>query len=386
MDRRKLQRVALPAGLLFLVLLALGGLLHTAGEAVKEEEQQKLGALVREHPEYEDRYARIMGGDAPGDASGLGAQIMEKYGYDTLDGGAYRAVRRYFFLAGCLLAAGMAVSALLALLALRAQRRAEEDRERLEQKLRELRLREEGTKERLIREEQETKSLVTDISHQLKTPVAALRMSLELRETTELTEEEKRERSGRELQEVAKLEELLNSFTQLSRLEADMIRIRPRMEELRQTLAGAVGAVYMKAFRRGIELSLEEFRDRRLPHDPRWTREAFVNILDNAVKYSPENTSVTVRVSWLASAVMIEFEDQGIGVPQEEAHRIFQRFYRGNARQVQEGEGAGVGLYLARRILEAQGGTVCVKRGRRGGSNFIVTLPYNSVMEPVSVL
>lgn len=70
MGRRKLQRVALPAGLLFLVLLALGGLLHTAGEAVKEEEQQKLGALVREHPEYEDRYARIMGGDAPGDASG----------------------------------------------------------------------------------------------------------------------------------------------------------------------------------------------------------------------------------------------------------------------------------------------------------------------------
>ena len=56
------------------------------------------------------------------------------------------------------------------------------------------------------------------------------------------------------------------------------------------------------------------------------------------------------------------------------------------ARQVQEGEGAGVGLYLARRILEAQGGTICVKRGRRGGSDFIVTLPYNSVMHSVSVL
>ena len=95
----------------------------------------------------------------------------------------------------------------------------------------------------------------------------------------------------------------------------------------------------MKAFRRGIGLSLEESRDRRIPHDPKWTREAFVNILDNAVKYSPEGTSVTVRMSYLASAVMIEFEDQGIGVPQEEAHRIFQRFYRGSARQVQEGEG-----------------------------------------------
>lgn len=280
----------------------------------------------------------------------------------------------------------MAAASLAVLLALWAQKKAEEERERLGESIEELRLREEGARERLVREEQETKSLVTDISHQLKTPIAALRMSLEIKETTELTEEEKKEWSGRELEEVGKLEELLNSFTQLSRLEADMIQIRPRMEEIRGTLVGAVGAVYMKAFRRGIDLSLEESEDRRIPHDPKWTREAFANILDNAVKYSPENTSVTVRVSYLASAVMIEFEDQGIGVPQEEAHRIFQRFYRGNARQVQEGEGAGVGLYLARRILEAQGGTICVKRGRRGGSDFIVTLPYNSVMHSVSVL
>lgn len=386
MDRRKLQRVALLAGLLFLILLAIGALLHAAGEAVKAEDQQKLGALVREHPEYEDSYARIMGGDAPNEKADLGAQIMEKYGYNARDGGAYRAVHQYLFLAGGILAGGVAAASLAVLLALRAQKKAEEERERLRESIEELRLREEGARERLVREEQETKSLVTDISHQLKTPIAALRMSLEIKETTELTEEEKKEWSGRELEEVGKLEELLNSFTQLSRLEADMIQIRPRMEEIRGTLAGAVGAVYMKAFRRGIDLSLEGSEDRRIPHDPKWTREAFANILDNAVKYSPENTSVTVRVSWLASAVMIEFEDQGIGVPQEEAHRIFQRFYRGNARQIQEGEGAGVGLYLARRILEAQGGTICVKRGRRGGSDFIVTLPYNSVMHSVSVL
>lgn len=352
MDRRKLQRVALLAGLLFLILLAIGALLHAAGEAVKTEDQQKLGALVREHPEYEDSYARIMGGDAPNETADLGAQIMEKYGYNARDGGAYRAVRQYLFLAGGILAGGVAAASLAVLLALRAQKKAEEERERLGESIEELRLREEGARERLVREEQETKSLVTDISHQLKTPIAALRMSLEIKETTELTEEEKKEWSGRELEEVGKLEELLNSFTQLSRLEADMIQIRPRMEEIRGTLAGAVGAVYMKAFRRGIDLSLEGSEDRRIPHDPKWTREAFANILDNAVKYSPENTSVTVRVSYLASAVMIEFEDQGIGVPQE----------------------------------EAQGGTICVKRGRRGGSDFIVTLPYNFVMHSVSVL
>ena len=110
MDRRKLQRVALPAGLLFLILLAIGVLLHAAGEAVKAEDQQKLGALVREHPEYEDSYARIMGGDAPNETADLGAQIMEKYGYNARDGGAYRAVRQYLFLAGGILAGGVAAA------------------------------------------------------------------------------------------------------------------------------------------------------------------------------------------------------------------------------------------------------------------------------------
>lgn len=147
MDRRKLQRVALLAGLLFLILLAIGALLHAAGEAVKAEDQQKLGALVREHPEYEDSYARIMGGDAPNETADLGAQIMEKYGYNARDGGAYRAVRQYLFLAGGILAGGVAAASLAVLLALRAQKKAEEERERLGESIEELRLREEGARE-----------------------------------------------------------------------------------------------------------------------------------------------------------------------------------------------------------------------------------------------
>ena len=138
---------------------------------MKEEEQQKLGALVRGHPEYEDRYARIMGGDAPGDASGLGAQIMENTAMTPWTAGP--TGRSAVFFPCRMPSCGGMAACLLALLALRAQRRAEEDRE-AGGEAGELRLREEGTKERLIREEQETKSLVTDISHQLKTPVAAL--------------------------------------------------------------------------------------------------------------------------------------------------------------------------------------------------------------------
>ena len=272
MDRRKLQRVALLAGLLFLILLAIGTLLHAAGEAVKAEDQQKLGALVREHPEYEDSYARIMGGDAPNETADLGAQIMEKYGY-TPGTAELQGSPPVSFPCRRHSAGGVAAASLAVLLACGPEegggRKGASEGEH-----RGAETQGGGRKGgELVREEQETKSLVTDISHQLKTPIAALRMSLEIKETTELTEEEKKEWSGRELEEVGKLEELLNSFTQLSKLEADMIQIRPRMEEIRGTLAGAVGAVYMKAFRRGIDLSLEESEDRRIPHDPKWTRE-----------------------------------------------------------------------------------------------------------------
>ncbi len=79
----------------------------------------------------------------------------------------------------------------------------------------------------------------------------------------------------------------------------------------------------------------------------------------------------------MLSHYLLEIEDEGIGVEREEANRIFQRFYRGQARQVQETEGSGVGLYLTRKILEAQGGTICVKKGRKG-SLFMLTIPLKA--------
>ena len=80
----------------------------------------------------------------------------------------------------------------------------------------------------------------------------------------------------------------------------------------------------------------------------------FVNILDNAVKYSPEHTEIRIRVTELATCMMLEFIDQGTGIPAEEAHRVFQRFYRGNQEYVKKQEGSGVGLYLARKFWRSR--------------------------------
>lgn len=162
----------------------------------------------------------------------------------------------------------------------------------------------------------------------------------------------------------------------LSKLETKMIQIRPISAGIRETLRSAVNSVYMKALDKQIDISLEEFPDRKVLHDPKWTAEVFVNVLDNGIKYSEEKKRIFIRVNELVSCLLIEIRDEGIGIDPKERNQIFKRFYRGKHDNVQSVEGSGIGLYLARRIIEEQGGTICVKGAVSGGSIFQITLPY----------
>ena len=106
--------------------------------------------------------------------------------------------------------------------------------------------------------------------------------------------------------------------------------------------------------------------DMAISHDPHWTREAIANILENAVKYSGRDTCIQIRMMRRTSFLRIEIEDQGIGIDSRDYSKIFQRFYRGTAPQVKKEDGSGVGLYLTRSILEAQGGSISVSAGKQG--------------------
>ena len=224
-------------------------------------------------------------------------------------------------------------------------------------------------------EREKIKELITDISHQLKTPLASLRMSHELVAENRVTGEEQREFLEQESQELTKLEQLLNELVNLSRLETHMIQIHSLHESLKKTLTEAVSQIYMKARGKDISIQVEMDDDIVVNHDSKWTVEALTNILENAVKYSPEHTTITVRTQELASNVLIEVEDEGMGIPAEELHKIYQRFYRGRKAKEQVKDGAGVGLYLARKIIEEQGGTIAAKRKAEKGMIFKVTLP-----------
>lgn len=230
-------------------------------------------------------------------------------------------------------------------------------------------------KERLVEEKEKTKGLVTDISHQLKTPAAALKLCFELLEDDTLSPEERQEFLKRGIEEVRKFSQLTETLINLSRMEADMIRLQVREGSLKETLIRAVNGVWIRAGEKGITIEMKEFRDVSVAHDARWTAEAIANVLDNAVKYSPGGTTIRLRAEPLASCVLIEVEDEGIGIPKKEYPEIFKRFYRSHRPEVESQEGAGVGLYLVRRILEGQGGSVRALPGYGGGTIIQMMLP-----------
>lgn len=230
-------------------------------------------------------------------------------------------------------------------------------------------------KERLAEEENSTKTLITDISHQLKTPLASVRMCHELAQSPDLSEEERSGFLETETQEIAKMESLLDELVKLSRLENNMIQITPERNSLIQTIREAVGQTYMKAYAKNIEICADMEEDVEIFHDRKWTVEALANILENAAKYSTSMTKIYIRMSRLPNNVLIEMEDEGIGIPEEELHEIFHRFYRGSNAKEMAKEGAGVGLYLARSIIEQQGGTILAKRKPGCGTIFKIMLP-----------
>ena len=232
------------------------------------------------------------------------------------------------------------------------------------------------------REKEETKSLVTDLSHHLKTPVAALSSCFDILKNPDLSEKERMEFQDRMEQQLHSLEQLIAALVNISRMETGMIELQPEKGRIFDTILDAVNRIWIKAQQKDIEIQMEagdEIEDLRIRYDRKWLSEALINILDNAVKYSPPGTMVTLRAFRMTSFLRIEIQDQGIGIPKEIYHKVFQRFFRGKQPEVQNAEGAGVGLYLARRIIEGHHGTISLDTWRmkkEKGTVFVVQIPY----------
>ena len=226
----------------------------------------------------------------------------------------------------------------------------------------------------LAQEKEQIKTLISDISHQIKTPVAANTFA-QLLDDKELSDEERGEYIATLQTSLEKLTFLTNSLIKMSRLESGMISLKPEKNNLNDIILQAVKTVYAKAKEKNITITFDCVQNFEAVLDFNWTAEAIANVLDNAVKYTPNGGIVGLEITEYPSYLRLDISDNGIGIPEEEQAKIFGRFYRG---KYSAGiDGVGIGLYLTRDIIQKQHGYIKV-RSDKNGSSFSVFVRKNA--------
>ena len=221
-------------------------------------------------------------------------------------------------------------------------------------------------------EKESIKALVNNLSHQLKTPLANVLLYQELMTDETLTSAQRKSFLNKQRQQLDKMDWVMQSLLKMVQLEQDVIAFEAAPLSLEETVREAVNAVYGKALAKQIEITVVPFEDCLLWHHKKWTAEVFVNLLENAIKYTPQGGHVTISVRSMELYTEIRFIDDGMGVKESEQTEIFKRFYRSSDAEGQEG--TGIGLYLTRLILEKEKGMVTVQANPEGGSCFSVFL------------
>ena len=222
-------------------------------------------------------------------------------------------------------------------------------------------------------ERQELQALVSDISHQVKTPVSNLKMAADTLLEKPMTEAERTDFIRGIRTQTDKLDFLFQALVKTSRLETGVIQLDKKPGRLFDTVAQAMSGIVYAAEKKQIAVSVACPEDLTLSHDGKWTSEALFNLLDNAVKYTPAGGNISVSVMAWEMYVEVKVTDTGKGISESNQAAIFRRFYR--EEEVHEQQGVGIGLYLAREIVTRQGGYIKVVSEPGQGSAFSIMLP-----------
>lgn len=227
------------------------------------------------------------------------------------------------------------------------------------------------------KEKDKIKSLIADISHQTKTPIANLLLYCELLQEETLSETAQGYTDLLHGQ-AEKLRFLIDALVKLSRLENGILVLNPKEEEVQPMLQKICDEYVTKAEEKGLKLVLAESECRAF-FDPKWTAEAVANLIDNAIKYTSQG-EITVSAKSYEMFTRIDIADTGIGISEEEQAKVFSRFYRADTSGQQDG--VGIGLYLAREIVADEGGYIKVSSQVGKGSVFSVfLLKQNEILQ-----
>lgn len=227
--------------------------------------------------------------------------------------------------------------------------------------------------QRLSEEKNKIKELISDISHQTKTPIANLLLYTELLQEENLSLEAKEYVNALHYQS-EKLRFLIDTLVKLSRLENGIITLQPKENEINTVFQQIQQQFTAKAVKKGLTLNVTP-TNITANFDSKWTTEALCNLVDNAIKYT-DSGSVSISATPYELFVHIDVKDTGIGILEDEQAKIFSRFFRSNTSSQQDG--AGIGLYLAREILHSEGGYIKVSSDVGKGSVFSMFLPSSN--------
>jgi two-component system sensor histidine kinase SenX3 len=229
------------------------------------------------------------------------------------------------------------------------------------------------------RVEEVRRDFVANISHELKTPVGALALLAETVEDAADDADAVRRFAGRMRQEASRLTVIVQDLITLSRIQAAEPVPDPAPVELDTVVAEALDRCRMKANARGITLASLGDRNLAVLGDEDLLVTALRNLLENAVGYSPERTKVVVTTTKLGNGgAEISVTDQGIGIPERDLERIFERFYRVDPARSRATGGTGLGLAIVKHVIAAHGGRVTVRSEVGAGSTFTLWLPLRS--------
>ncbi|MFC4601764.1 sensor histidine kinase [Cohnella hongkongensis] len=393
--------------LLFVVLALLYG--HYSSEKLKRDwlnrEAALLGSMAAEHPDWAEQWVGLLTDSEQASPQTIaeGLQQLERYGLNAqtdarwlpvLDDYRGRTIR-------ILLLGGVCFTALAAVLLYRERARQsrilrrlavsmegavkrnepidytiyeEGDIGLLASSAQELSRRLKETIDQLHRDKSFLRMTVADISHQLKTPLASLMIYTDLLQDGKLDEAHTAEFIGRCRQELDRMEWLILTLLKLARLEAGALELSMKPAPLADTVRQAVESVSRLMEAKQVRIVVDGSDPSPVvPHDPHWLGEALSNLLKNAVDHSPVGGVVSVEWEQTPTFTHLRVADQGPGIDPRHLPHIFKKFYRVSA----EGAGVGLGLPLARSIIEKHGGVLTAGAGASEGAVFHVTLPLH---------
>jgi signal transduction histidine kinase len=222
------------------------------------------------------------------------------------------------------------------------------------------------------KEKSKVQSFVSDISHQLKTPLTNLHLLQEALKQPGILREEYRDCLEKQGKQLDKIDFLIRALLKTSQLENGLIQIQPRETSIGQTILSALEGILVPAEKKDIEVYYDNTTDYIVLHDPKWTSEALFNVMENAIKYTPQNGKLTILLNRTEKYIKISIRDTGIGIPPADLSNIFIRFWRGNTNI---SEGNGIGLYLCKQIITLQHGYILVNSTVNSGSEFEIFIP-----------